>query len=241
LCCIAVICGPLCAPAEEHATAADAAKTDAFFDRLMNAESDGALMAKNPLSTAFGPYQFIASTFLDILQRRFPSLTEGKTRSQLLDLRSDPQISRAAALVYTQENAAFLASHGEAATATHLRLAFFAGPTGAIKVLAAKPEDALTNILSAAALDANPFLKSYTAGRLIEKCARDAGESDGAVQVASAPQPSLAASLKTPALPSKPDMRVEVRCNLKLASCRKWLSLAEKRHGMGERPIASAQ
>ncbi len=145
-----------------------------FLDRLMAAESGGRLSANNPATSARGPFQFLAATFLDVVQRNFPQLVAGKPAAEILNLRADPEVSRLAALIYTRENAHFLAAHGTAVTAANLRLAFFAGPLGAVKVLAAKPEEPVPNILSAAAVEANPFLTHMTAGALIEWATRQA-------------------------------------------------------------------
>ncbi|MBI4723578.1 MAG: hypothetical protein HY765_00675 [Rhodomicrobium sp.] len=187
-----------------------------FLDRLMALESGGRVYARNPASSAFGPYQFIRDTFLDVIQRRFPALAAGKSHTEILELRANPDVARNAALVYTRENASFFAARGTPVTAAHLRLAFFVGPSGALKVLAAAPEEPVANILSAAALQANPFLKGMTAGELIGKSSRDA-QGIGPL--------SAAAMAKAPAGAPK----ITVRCNLKLPSCRKWLALAEKR------------
>ena len=121
-------------------------------------------------------------------------------------------------MIYSRENAQFLAARGSPATAANLRLAFFVGPSAALRVLAAKPEEALANILSANAIAANPTLGRMTAAALIEKSGREA---EGAVQPLNAASASKSASPK-----------IAVRCNLKLASCRHWLALAEKRMGM---------
>jgi len=188
-----------------------------FLDRLMMAESGGRLYAKNPATSAYGPFQFLRETFLDVVRRNFPELAAGKTDAEILALRANLEIARRAALVYTRENASFLAAHGSPASAANLRLAFFAGASGALRVLTAKPEEALTNILGASAIAANPFLGRMTAAALIEKSSREAA---GAVQFSSAAQASKIASPK-----------VDVRCNLKLASCRHWLALAERRMG----------
>ena len=188
-----------------------------FLDRLMLAESGGRLDAKNPATSAYGPFQFLRETFLDVVKRNFPGLAAGKTDAEILALRASLEVARSAALVYTRENASFLAAHGSPASAANLRLAFFAGPSGALKVLAAKPEEALANILSANAIAANPALGRMTAAALIEKSSREAA---GAVQFSSAAQASKTVSPK-----------VDVRCNLKLASCRHWLALAERRMG----------
>jgi len=188
-----------------------------FLDRLMLAESGGRLYAKNPATSGYGPFQFLSETFLDVVRRSFPELAAGKSDAEILKLRASMEVARNAALIYTRENAAFLAAHGTPITAANLRLAFFVGPGGAIKVLTAKPEEALVNILSAAAIAANPILGRMTAAGLIDRSSREAeGVGSG----------FTAASSKA----ARP--KVDVRCNLKLASCRKWLALAERRMGM---------
>ncbi len=189
-----------------------------FLDRLMAAESGGRLDAKNFATSAYGPFQFLRETFLDVMRRNLPELAAGKTDAEILKLRGSLEVSRNAASIYTRENARFLAAHGSPATAANLRLAFFVGPSGALKVLAAKPGEALANILSAATIAANPALGGMTAAALIEKSSREA---EGTVQLFSAAPTAKTASSK-----------VDVHCNLKLASCRHWLALAEKRMGM---------
>ena len=216
----ALIVGPsgLCL-AEPGANPAPPSESEKLFlDRLMAAELGGRLDAKNPSTSAYGPFQFLRETFLDVVRRNFPELAAGKTDAGVLMLRGSLEVSRSAALVYTRENASFLVARGSPATAANLRLAFFVGPSGALRVLAAKPEELLANILSASAIAANPFLGRMTAAALIEKSSREAG---GAVQLFSAAPASKTASPK-----------VDVRCNLGLASCRHWLALAERRAGM---------
>lgn len=188
-----------------------------FLDRLMLAESGGRADAKNPATSAYGAFQFLSVTFLDVMRRDFPALAAGKSDAEILKLRGDLEVSRNAALIYTRENASFLTAHSAPVTAANLRLAFFVGPGGAVKVLAAKAEEPLSNILSAAALAANPMFSRMTAAALIERSSREA-EGVGE-QFSAAPLSKAAAS------------KVDVRCNLKLASCRKWLALAERRMG----------
>ncbi len=186
-----------------------------FLDHLMRAESGGRRYAKNPASSALGPYQFIETTFLDIVRRNFPGLASGKTDADILTLRTDPQVSRDVALIYTRENASALAAKGVEATAGNLRLAFFAGAGGALKVLTAKPDELVSNLLSEAAVAANPFLKTMTASDLLARASREA-EGAGVVAASLGKPPAAHAG-------------VAVRCNLNLASCRHWLALAEKR------------
>ncbi len=186
-----------------------------FLGRLMRAELGGRRFARNPASSALGPFQFVEATFLDVVRRNLPGFASGKSDTDILALRTDPNVARDAALIYTRENASALSAKGVAATAGNLRLAFFAGPGGAIKVLQAKPEEPVSNLLSPAAIQANPFLKDMTAAQLI---ARSAREAEGAALVTAALPGGTALAPKVP-----------VHCNLKLASCRRWLALAEKR------------
>jgi hypothetical protein len=195
-----------------------------FLERLMAVESGGRLNAKNPATSALGPFQFLRVTFLDVIRRNFPSLAEGKSDAEILTLRTNAVVSWNAALIYTRENARFLSEHGAAISPANLRMAFLVGPSAALKVLAAKPEEQLTNILSAAAVEANPFLGRMTAAALIERSAREM-RSTGKPVEAAAPQ------AKAPQQKAKP--KIAVLCNLRLPSCRKWLALAETRMQKG--------
>src|SRR5262249_30765313 len=138
-----------------------------------------------------------------------------------------------AALTYTRENERFLSEHGTASSPGNLRLAFFVGPSAALKVLAAKPEEPLTNILSAAAVEANPFLGHMTAAALIERSNRETGGA-GRPPKAAAPLLNTAA----PQFPQTATPKITVLCNMQLPSCRKWLDLAEKRTGIEEVRLA---
>lgn len=187
-----------------------------FLDRLMKAESGGKLNAKNPKSSALGPFQFIESTFYDVIARNMPSVAQDKTYAEIQQLRTDLEIARRAALAYTRENAAFLNRHGIAPEAGYLRLAFLIGPSGAEAVISAKPETPVSKLLSAKAINANPFMNGMTAEQLIGRAKREAAGLK--------PLPIRAVNTSKSAHPA-----IKVRCNLKRASCRKWLFLAKKR------------
>jgi hypothetical protein len=188
-----------------------------FLDRLMQAESGGRQFAKNPASSALGPFQFISSTFREVILRHFPQVTEGKSDAEILALRVDPKVARDAALAYTRANAAFLQERGAATEPAHLRLAFLVGPSGAANVILAEPETPVSNLLSKAALEANPFLDGMTAKQLIERSEREAA---GLERL-----PTFPASAKQAV--AKPEIRI--RCNLGRASCRRWVQLAKGR------------
>ena len=206
------------------ATAEDVTKDDAptkaeqvFLDHLMAAESGGRQFAKNPASSALGPYQFISSTFLEVILRYFPQVTEGKSNAEILALRVDPKTARDAALAYTRANAAFLQGRGVASHPAHLRLAFLVGASGAVNVIAAEPETPVSSLLSKAALEANPFLDGMTAKQLIERSEREASGLE--------PLPAFAAAGKQAA--TVPE--IKIRCSLRRASCRRWVQLARAR------------
>ena len=187
-----------------------------FLDRLTRAESGGRQYAKNRASSALGPFQFLGTTFLDVVRRNFPALASGKTDADILALRTDFQVSRDVALIYTRENAGALAAKGKETTAANLRLAFFAGANGALRVLEAEPDALVSTLLSQAAIAANPFLRNMTASQLL---ARPSREAEGLDLTGGRCAPKVTGC----------SLGILVHCNLGLASCRHWVALAEKR------------
>lgn len=187
-----------------------------YLDRLMMSESGGNDDAKNPLSSALGPYQFITSTWLDIMDRHFADEVDELSREEVLALRTDRRVARKAAEVYSRENAQLLANAGVAPSFAHLRLAFLVGGSAAVKVLSAKPDDSVALLLDPAAVRANPFLNGMTVQDLVARAERDLSRSaHGRVAVGRGAK--------------KERLGIKVRCNLARPSCRKWLALAKKR------------
>lgn len=202
---------------------------DSFLDRLMMSESGGKLHAKNPLSTALGPYQFIASTWFMIARKEFTKETEGLRPDQILALRTDPDLARRAAQIYSESNAAFLVSQGQKATFPNLRLAFLVGPGAALRVLMAGPERSASELLGATVIGANPFMASMTAADLIARAARDIAANPKSVAGVT-PDAAAVRSAGYEAKPEKPPRpRIAVACDLSLPSCKRWLALAERR------------
>ncbi len=229
---LALLCAPLTPAAAEDATKPpdkNEMTIDIFLDRLMMSESGGKLHAKNPLSTALGPYQFIASTWFMIARKDFAKETGGLRPDQILALRTDPALARRAAQIYTEQNAAYLVSQGQKATFPNLRLAFLVGPGAALRVLMAGPERSASELLGATVIGANPFMANMTAADLIARAARDiaanpksvAGVTPDAAAIQSA---GRGAKSEKPARP-----RIAVACELSLPSCKRWLALAERR------------
>jgi len=195
---------------------------DQFLDRLMIAESGGRDDARNPLSTATGPFQFIESTFLDVMRRHFPKVAEGKSRDEILALRTNRKIARDAARAFTEDNAAILAADGHTPTFPNLRLAFLLGAGGASRVLAMEPDARVAPVLGRTVIRANPFMARLTAGQLVARAARDISV-DAATLAGLKGDPSRL-KRKKPAGP-----RIVVRCNLRLPSCKRWLALKKRR------------
>ncbi|MEQ1717190.1 MAG: hypothetical protein ABL907_14610 [Hyphomicrobium sp.] len=200
-----------------------------FLDRLMRAESGGRATAKNPRSTALGPYQFIASTWLLIANKHFTKETDKLRADQVLALRTDHDLSRRAAELYTHQNAAYLVAQGQTPTFAHLRLAFLVGAGGAVRVLSAPPDTPASDLLGASVIGANPFMAKLTAAGLIARARRDI-DADPASIAGVTPDAALvqqAALGGNAAAPKR--RRVAVACDLSLPSCRRWLALAERR------------
>jgi hypothetical protein len=201
-----------------------------FLDRLMQAESGGRDTAANPRSSALGPFQFIKSTFISLARRHFPAEIAELSDAEVLALRTTRSFARAAAAIFTLENAAHLKSHGLAPTLPHLRLAFLLGPGGAVRVLQAEPQARLSTVVGPGVIGANPFMVGVTASGLVARAARDiyGGPKIGAAPQAVArpdPQPRPAARARNGAPAAAPAVALTVKCNQKLVSCQRWVAL----------------
>ena len=195
---------------------------DVFLDRLMIAESSGNDEARNPRSTATGPFQFIESTFLDIARRHFSDEIEGLQDNQILAKRTDRAFARRAAHIYTSENAAVLTDNGFPATSANLRLAFLLGANGAVRVLRAETTTPVNQILGSEVITANPFMAAMTAADLIRRAAYDL-RGDRTVT-------GLAAASTSRGQPG-----IRIRCKLTLPSCRRWVALQQAKQNRPQR------
>ncbi|MGI9477851.1 MAG: hypothetical protein ACR2PI_14205 [Hyphomicrobiaceae bacterium] len=202
---------------------------DMFLDRLMVAESGGNNNARNPLSTATGPYQFIESTFLSVMRRHFPERVAKLAPRQVLGLRTNREIARDAAKAYTRDNATYLVAAGHKPTFPHLRLAFLLGAGGAIRILDAKPDLPLARLVSRAVIRANPWMRRHSARSLIARAARDVSLSPTSLAGAKPYRDPVTGKLIMPSGRVARRPRIRVRCNLARPSCKRWLSLARRK------------
>lgn len=242
--------------------------TDTFLDKLMMAESGGRSDAKNPRSTALGPFQFIESTFLEVVRRHFVQDVAGLSDRLILSLRTDREFSRRIAHAFSQDNAAALTAEKVPVTFPNLRLAFLLGPTAAIRVLQAPPENPLGPLVGSSVVFANPFMATMTAGDLAARAARDlalpaprfvarsrfappGGAVSAGLQPAPLPSSPIAQTAHKPAAPAARARRqpqqpaLVVLCNRDLPSCKRWVALQTRvlaaRGGPSRRGLASAQ
>ena len=217
--------------AQQRAETAPPSTFDTFLDRLMGAESGGRSHAKNPRSTALGPFQFIKSTFLGVTRRNFPTEIAGLNEAQVLVLRTDRDFSRRAAAAFSKENLSFLKERGLDPTFAHLRLAYLLGAADAAVIVLAQQDTPVTSVLSAAVIKANSFMHGMSAADLLARSERDV-MFDRTAMIAAGPLPRVhPAAGARPSEERKAQSVVASRdkgCNRKLASCQRVITVQEK-------------
>lgn len=144
------------------------AKTGVGFDYLVKTaqrESNFDPNAKAGSSSATGLFQFTSNTWMSMLERygaEHGVSTEGKTRSELLELRNDARLSSVMAGELAGENAKILEKKlGRPATSAELYAAHFMGPSDAARLVDAarknRPGAAAELFPSAALANHNVF------------------------------------------------------------------------------------
>jgi hypothetical protein len=139
---------------------------DQIVDMIHQHESGGRSDAKNPLSSATGPGQFIDGTWRDMIRKYRPDLAQGRSDTQVLALRGDQKISREMTTAYARENSEALRAAGLPVTPGSIRLGHLLGPGGAKTVMSTGGNVPLAEVLPGNVLQANPFMRNMTAGQL---------------------------------------------------------------------------
>jgi hypothetical protein len=139
-------------------------KSDVDFNYLLQtAQRESALnpTAKAPSSSAVGLFQFLDSTWLQVMKEEGPRLgyqkyadaittdkdgdyviKDKKLRAEVLKLREDPQIAADMAAAFTRSNGAYLeGKFGRMPSPGELYIAHFLGPQGAEKMFNAGLQD----------------------------------------------------------------------------------------------------
>jgi hypothetical protein len=178
---------------------------DAYLSMVQARESGGSLTAKNPRSTATGPYQFLEGTWNELARQR-PDL--GLTP----DGRTDPAQNERAIRAFTDQNARALSAKGIEATPANLYAAHFLGAGGATTVLTQPDNASLDGLLSPQVIAANPFLRGMTVADFRAWTAGKKGGGSAPVQTAqpTAPQAPQNALATQPEAPRMVDQRQDV-------------------------------
>jgi hypothetical protein len=148
---------------------------DDVVERIITAESHGGAPL-SPRSSAAGPAQFLAGTWLELIRAYRPDLMKDHSPPELLSLRRDPHLARYMTKRLLEKHAAMLRRRRLPVTASTLYLGHFAGGAGAVAVLSApKSADAAVVLARADAtgkttpekiVAANPFIEHYSVGDL---------------------------------------------------------------------------
>lgn len=105
--------------------------------------------AKAKTSSATGLYQFIDSTWIDMIQNHGQDYgldVQGKSRNDILNMRKDPKAASFMAAAFASENEQFLNQNwGGNVKQTELYLAHFMGASGAASFLNARDENPMQN------------------------------------------------------------------------------------------------
>ena len=145
---------------------------DHFVHRIIYIESGNRCNASNPLSTAVGLGQFIESTWMTTIRIHRPDLLQGRSRQQILGMRTNCDLARAMTTAFTRDNAAVLRHAGHTVTPGNLYLAHFLGVGGASKVLGSQPDRQIADVFGSAHVRANPFERGRSIGYLISWAAK---------------------------------------------------------------------
>lgn len=153
---------------------ADWIESSGYLDQMIGVESGGKANAKNKDSSATGPMQFIADTWVNEIAKQRPDLYRANSRAQLLEMRKDPTLVREIGKNFTLDNIEALRAEGIDITKGTVYAAHFLGADrdakgnpgrkGAVAALTANPNTPIKNIVSSDAMSANSFLRGMTAG-----------------------------------------------------------------------------
>jgi hypothetical protein len=118
-----------------------------FLNQIMRKESSGVATAQNPRSTAGGLFQFINSTWGNVLRRMDPQAYGEMSNKELASLKSDPALSwKAAQYHIATDIAPKLQAENIEMTPGRAYLAWFQGPQGAVDAIQSNPESKVSDV-----------------------------------------------------------------------------------------------
>lgn len=140
--------------------------TTGYIDRVRAQESGGSNTARNPRSSATGQFQFTDATWLGTYKARYGE--GGLSDRQILAKRSDAAIQETLMGDLTRKNGNALENAGLPVDGGTLYLAHFAGSGGATKALKADRDASVQDVLGSGVTKANPFLRTWNVGQLVD-------------------------------------------------------------------------
>jgi hypothetical protein len=135
-----------------------------ILDYIGGRESGGNYSARNPSSSAGGKYQFIDSTWVNVVRRARPDLANLSDREIVaLKTRNDDlgkQVQEQAAQYHLQADIVpVLQKNGIEPDQKSIYLSWFAGPQGAVKILKSDPNTPISDVMGEDAVKANANIK----------------------------------------------------------------------------------
>jgi hypothetical protein len=129
-------------------------------------ESGGVPTAQTPRSSAYGPNQFITSTWNEFA-RANPELFQGMSQDEILAARSNPELSARATQWNARRNSEVLSNANLPVNDATLAVAHMFGPQGALQILRSNADAKIEDVVSPAVLRANPNLAGRTTGDVV--------------------------------------------------------------------------
>jgi hypothetical protein len=135
-----------------------------ILDYIGGRESGGNYSARNPSSSAGGKYQFIDSTWVNVVRRARPDLANLSDREIVaLKTRNDDlgkQVQEQAAQYHLKADIVpVLEKNGIEPDQKSIYLSWFAGPQGAVKILKSDPNTPISDVMGEDAIKANANIK----------------------------------------------------------------------------------
>ena len=149
-----------------------------YSSMVVALESGGKANARAGTSSATGLHQFTSDTWLKTIKKANPAWARGKSDSELLALRTNPEISSQVEYAHRMDNTRALQAAGLPVNNANLYSMHHFGST---KFARAGMNTPIENILSLEQIEANPYLKGKTKGQVIEIWSRRANISPAAM------------------------------------------------------------
>jgi hypothetical protein len=145
-----------------------------YAQKVSSVESGGNANAHAPGSTATGLGQFTEGTWLPLVKKHRPDIAHGKSDSDLLAMRTDPDLNSQMIDAYAEDNTPKLTASGIPVNHGSLYGAHWFGPEGFSKIYNADPTTPIEDVIGKDAA-ANNHLSGKTTDDVMTLAARKMG------------------------------------------------------------------